>query len=185
MSSASGFSENVSSLTKDPKSEACLGLVVDPAVTRLEIENSPKDDFPIAGLPCQFNFSSGDTISTESFSANSRLAIPDMAITSYEITNFQPLNDYIQAYNTAISTTGDKQFCPLMEFNGDMITSINGSIEQSFKQYTNDHCRIRVSMAKPNPELGLTSQKFDIEPPFISCIKIFNRVLAEHWANHQ
>ena len=184
MSAASGFAENGSFFTKDPKSEACLGLVVDPATTRLAIDSSPNDDFPIAGLPCRFKFSSGDTISTQSFSADSRLAIYEQTISSYEITSFQALNEYIVAYNSAISASDGEEFYPLQEFNGNKINSLSGAFEQSLRQYTNDDCINRVSMAKPNPERGLSAQKFDIEPPFITSIKNFNRVLAEHWANH-
>lgn len=185
LKSASGLDINPmgAECTSSPKSEACLGLAVDPSMTRLEVAIKSKDDHPCSGLPATLQYLDEDGKHVASRSSYDRFDIPDKAIISgYSIDDFSELDSYIEAFNRAIGDLDSDEFFPLQFWSGERIGSLLGDLGLTTRQLVDDTCTLMVRRSQPAPELGFTSKLFEPEPPFITVMKCLTRALSEKWA---
>lgn len=185
LTSASGLSINPmgAECTSSPKSEACLGLAVDPSTTRLEVAIKSKDDHPYAGLPAKVQYLDEDGKHALIRRSHDRFDIPDKAIIAgYSISDFSEIDSYIEAFNHAIGDLDSDEFLPLQFWSGEGIRSLSGDLGLTTRQLVDNTCTLMVRRSQPAPELGFTSKLFEPEPPFITVMKCLTRALAEKWA---
>lgn len=187
LSSASELSANPkgSECTSSPKSEACLGLAIDPGTTRLEVAVNTRDDQPYSGLLATLKCLDEDGERTIICNSEERFNVPAEAIISnYTINGYAEIDAYIAAFNQAVKALDSDEFFPLQFWSGERIRSLSANRQLSLltKQIVADTCTLMVRRSKPEPQLGFTSKLFEPEPPFITVMKCLTRALAEKWA---
>ncbi|MEA5583288.1 hypothetical protein VB620_18320 [Nodularia harveyana UHCC-0300] len=170
MSIASGFpdTEELTSLSQNPKDEAACGLVLKDR--KLQGLGKKEKDPIIAGEDC--------TISGEKFGWQERLEFKGKSISKYEIPELTQLKLFLNAFHASLDELGIDGIKPLKgyelkEYPDDPDPDYN----QKLWRATERELRNSLNAIKGNVE--------DIreEPPFIIALKALLRVLGKEWSS--
>ncbi|AIE73992.1 MULTISPECIES: hypothetical protein [unclassified Synechocystis] len=154
-------------LSPQPKEEACGGLVVSSAGTKLSGFLGKKKDYPFTGENCVIN--------GENFSSSDRLNVLERGweeISSFEISSYNHLEEYLKNFNDILREESIQEIDQLRNFNQGGLFNMDSDFRILLEAKIKQVCLRKV---------GPTSE-FEIDPPFLIILKSFIAILAEQWS---
>jgi hypothetical protein len=168
MLAASGMKRNPNLLTlsKEPKHEACCGLVVPAEGTKLKGIDRKTEDNPFLGEPCVIN--------GKAFAASDRLTLDDdwNEITEFTVISTPELETYLKNFNRIIKDRKIKEIEPLLDYKTGSLLMITDDFRKLLMANISVQCHDKKKL----------KDQFIPDPPFFMAMKAFLLVLARKWS---